>query len=291
MIAPIKRHMPIGRAVAGSSLLIVALIVVAPFRAFVQTGGGGRTSGRNGGRTGDVFSTNGRGNTTRTTGTQGANHGKGGNTTCQTTKNTPNYDPRTCTAGNICVLSTDPFRVFAEIDDFWKKQFAARGLPYKSPRLIVAVEYGDEVIVGALYNKAGTIFLNPMDLRGHTRTNGDQVLPLWLSHEFGHYVQEVLSLHQGYGYILEELQSDELAGVYLRYLHDKGCLVSTAGKDSDLAKIKKYFEISGDPPGMSPGDIHAHGKPEERWFYFRNGYMNAGNSLGRLMSTARPRRP
>lgn len=52
-------------------------------------------------RSGDVFSNNGQGRRTRTTGTQGVNHGKGGNKTCQTTRNTPNYNPNTCTAGDV----------------------------------------------------------------------------------------------------------------------------------------------------------------------------------------------
>lgn len=79
-----------------SVMLMITLVSFAPFHAFT-----GRASGKPPGQTGDVFSSRGRGNTTKTTGTQGVNHGKGGNKTCRTTKNTPNYNPNTCTAGDV----------------------------------------------------------------------------------------------------------------------------------------------------------------------------------------------
>jgi hypothetical protein len=61
---------------------------------------------------GDVISTNsgGRGRTTKTTGTQGVNHGKGGNKTCRTTKNTPSYNPNTCASGDVIATNGDRSR-------------------------------------------------------------------------------------------------------------------------------------------------------------------------------------
>jgi hypothetical protein len=86
-------------------ILLTTGLVAAPFRAAAQ---GGRTSRPTGKQTGDVFSTNTGGNRTRTTGTQGVNHGNGGNKTCKTTKNTPNYNPNTCTSGAIVAPNGNP---------------------------------------------------------------------------------------------------------------------------------------------------------------------------------------
>ncbi len=285
--------MPNTRIIAISSALFVSLLVFAPFQASLQRTDGRRTPSQSNDQKGDVFSTNSRGgggNTTKTTGTQGLNHGRGGNKTCQTTRNTPDYDPRTCIAAKPdCVLSSDPQRVFAEIDDFWRKQFAARGLPYKSPRLFIDTEFDEFPVVQSLYySKKMAIFVNPIDLRRYSQVDGN-VLALWLGHEFGHHVQQQLPYPAEH--ILQELQSDELAGVFLRYLHDKGCTLSAAGKEDDLARLEKHFRAIGDPAGTSPGDAHAHGNPAERWFYFRNGYRNGESVLRRLMPVAPPRRP
>jgi hypothetical protein len=86
-------------------ILLTTWLASTPFRAAAQ---GGRTSRPTGKQTGDVFATNTGGNRTRTTGTQGVNHGNGGNKTCKTTKNTPNYNPNTCTSGDIVATNGNP---------------------------------------------------------------------------------------------------------------------------------------------------------------------------------------
>ncbi|MFN0109516.1 MAG: hypothetical protein ACKVZH_11735 [Blastocatellia bacterium] len=64
-------------------LLAVVGVLVLSLQSFAQNNGAPARPG------GDVFSTSGTGNSTKTTGTQGVNHGKGGNTTKKTGKNIP----------------------------------------------------------------------------------------------------------------------------------------------------------------------------------------------------------
>ncbi|MBL8189960.1 MAG: hypothetical protein JNK38_18240 [Acidobacteria bacterium] len=64
-------------------LLAVATVLALSLESFAQTNGAPARPG------GDVINTSGKGNSTKTTGTQGVNHGKGGNTTKKTGKNIP----------------------------------------------------------------------------------------------------------------------------------------------------------------------------------------------------------
>lgn len=67
--------------------LAVMFVITFSLQSFAQNNGAPARPG------GDVFSTSGKGNSTKTTGTQGVNHGKGGNTTKKTGKNIPSGLP------------------------------------------------------------------------------------------------------------------------------------------------------------------------------------------------------
>ena len=82
-----KRFDSIGRL--GWRLGGMAICFVLVLQVFAQNNGAPARPG------GDVFSTSGKGNSTKTTGTQGVNHGKGGNTTKKTGKNIPSGLPDT----------------------------------------------------------------------------------------------------------------------------------------------------------------------------------------------------
>ena len=256
------------------TILLTTGLVCVPVLAFPRNAG--RTQSKQ--QTGDVFSTRTGGNSTKKTGTQGENHGKGGNKTCPTTRNTPDYDPRTCaTTTSPCVLSSDPQKVFAMISDYWEKEFKARrqATPYRPPALIsrdAPVHEKTPIALSAYHKEKRIIYLNLIDLKKYQGLDGEQVTMVWLAHEFGHHIQNLLP--DTADYKLNEFQADQLAGVVLRHLHDQGCTFSTAGEKDDLEKIDRHLRFIADPTQLPPGSEHAHGTPKERLFNFHHGYRN-----------------
>jgi predicted metalloprotease len=182
-----------------------------------------------------------------------------------------------------CFRPTNPPQLYNELDAFWHRELTRRGLPYRSPRWGGAT---NNVRFAAYQRWNETIFYNPQDYDIFAFSDGKEIIVLWLAHEFGHHIQQLLGSTNRK--MLEELTSDELAGLFVRFLHDRNC-PAARGNTQDLTRLKTHIEETM-IDNSSPTDPAAHGRTDQRWNAFLYGYENGADVLRRLLMLT-PRRP
>jgi predicted metalloprotease len=160
-----------------------------------------------------------------------------------------------------------------EIDVFWAKTFDSADIAYESPNIVV-VELPTPSECGVIYPQPNaiycpddrTIYLIPQFLIDLQEEFGDYAPITVLSHEWGHHIQELLSI-EGLTSKQFELQADCLMGVFTRYADDEGLL-----DYGDFTEAISTSEKGGDQvflPEDAPG---SHGKSEERVKALTKGY-------------------
>jgi len=194
-------------------------------------------------------------------------------------------------------LARELERLRADLDRFWKEEFARNGRPlYHSPgRLVECREQGCYYAAPGSRYPEGAILYNTEELLTSVKRYGRVSLVFTESHEFGHNAQENSAIP--YSDPQSELLADRLAGAYVAHLHSQRIVLSDqpfygAGKiepgrspcpEDDLRAFRQYVESSGDPdlskafrslPFHGLGAPIFHGTGEERWRAFYEGYKN-----------------
>ena len=190
--------------------------------------------------------------------------------------------------------------VLAQTEDFWGATFKAGGSTYEEPKLVlftgfIATACG--VVSGTSYCAADQrIYLDPAfpGLR-EIGSIGDFAKALILAREVGHHVRNISAVPQKLvadgdqqAAIIRseqvELQADCFAGLWSRYVQDKGLLEGT-----DLAQARELLRSLGDDQAANAsGNSTAkrYGTSEQRIRWFDRGL--AGKAIADCNTFANP---
>lgn len=212
-------------------------------------------------------------------------------------------DPSQATAADMTSV------VLADTEDVWRELFAARGLRYVEPRLVLFDDQVDSACgyasaaVGPFYCPADDkVYLDLTffdDLSRRFGAPGDFAQAYVIAHEIGHHVQDLLGvsdevsaaqqrLAEGEANALSvrlELQADFYAGVWAHHaqrLHD---LLEPGDLDEALAAATAIGDdrLQRQQQGRVVPDSFTHGTSEQRAAWFRHGFetgdMAEGNTF------------
>jgi uncharacterized protein len=175
--------------------------------------------------------------------------------------------------------SNTPDDVAADIDAYWRAEFAERGLSYSSPGLRVVYDTTATGcgLIDPYFGPAGyctidnVIYVSPLwlDVSGQDST-------LWyvvLAHEWGHHIQALLGLESTVS-VETEKQADCLAGAYAADAVERGFAPQS------IYNIGMYLQIVvGDPPFL-PDDLRTHPVGGERGSEFAQGWLGGPGECG-----------
>ena len=163
--------------------------------------------------------------------------------------------------------------IAADVDAWWSAEFAARGLPYSSPRLELVSEPGTEFcdFIDVFYGPAGYCSTNQTITVSTGFVSPDNVavlLPL-ISHEWGHHIQSLTDT--GASTPLEqELQADCFAGAFIAFAADADWISPVVG-----AMALQLTQSAGDVSWEGTSDEAIHGSKADRAIAFLAG-QNGG---------------
>ncbi|UVK56312.1 neutral zinc metallopeptidase [Mesorhizobium sp. AR02] len=188
----------------------------------------------------------------------------------------------------------------AETEDFWGATFKAGGLKYEEPKLVlytgtIATACGP--VAGTSYCASDhRIYLDPAfpELREIGLT-GDFAKALIVAREVGHHVQNISDVphpdvtdgNQEAAIIRSEqveLQADCFAGLWSRYVQDKGLL-----EDTDLTEARQLLRSLGDDQAANASkdpNAKRYGTSQQRIRWFDRGL--AGKTIADCDTSSNP---
>ncbi|MEM8680233.1 MAG: neutral zinc metallopeptidase [Planctomycetota bacterium] len=199
--------------------------------------------------------------------------------------------------------------VLADTEDVWKQLFAAEGIEYEEPRLVL---FTDRVQSACGFSSAATgPFYCPLDqtvyldlsffeeMKRKFNAPGDFAQAYVIAHEVGHHVQYLLGISQRVQALKSrldeaeynqlsvrlELQADYLAGVWAHHAQQKWQIL----EPGDVKEAINAATAIGDDrlqmqtQGYVVPESFTHGTSEQRvrWFYkgLQSGDMTGGNTF------------
>jgi predicted metalloprotease len=203
--------------------------------------------------------------------------------------------------------------VLADTEDVWQDLFRKNGREYREPKLVL---FTDQVrsacgisgaAVGPFYCPADEkVYIDLSfyeELRRRFNAPGDFAQAYVIAHEVGHHVQKLLGISdkvdamQGRMNEVEanrlsvrlELQADFFAGVFARYVKEKGVL-----DPGDVEEALRAASSIGDDKiqrqtsGYVVPDSFTHGTSEQRLRWFRKGYETGDMKQGDTFTIENP---
>lgn len=162
-----------------------------------------------------------------------------------------------------------------DIDQFWQREFEARGWRYQSPTRIQG--YAQRIRTGCGLASLNNAFYCQLTHGIYYDTNllarefdrvGDFASAVVIAHEWGHAVQGLRDIFRQSRYTIEtELQADCFAGAYARDANRRGLL--EPGDSDEAAEL--LYKI-GDPAHVPWYARGAHGSPQQRVGAFQKGF-------------------
>lgn len=154
----------------------------------------------------------------------------------------------------------------SDIDDFWRREFEARGWDYETPLKVQAytsrirTACGRSVLNNAFYCRlSNSIYYDSNLLQRHFDTIGDFAPAVIVAHEWGHSIQmQRGTFRQTRSVFRLEQQADCFAGAYVRDASERGVL-----NDGDVQEAEDL--ISRLPRSRT------HGTPSQRLAAFQKG--------------------
>ncbi|MDD3521044.1 MAG: zinc metallopeptidase [Actinomycetota bacterium] len=198
--------------------------------------------------------------------------------------------------------------VFAETEDVWTELFAAQGMQYQYPGLVVYSGYVESAC--GMAGSATGPFYCPADykvyidlsfyeeLQNKFQAPGDFAMAYVIAHEVGHHVQTILGIMEDVQQLQSqvsetqanelnvrlELQADYFAGVWAHYVERADLL-----EEGDIEEALNAASAVGDDriqkqyQGYVVPDSFTHGTSEQRqrWFYkgFQSGNFAEGDTF------------
>ena len=187
--------------------------------------------------------------------------------------------------------------VLAKTEDVWQDVFRKNGQQYRKPTLVLFTDRvrtacgNSGAAVGPFYCPADEkVYIDLSfykELRQRFKAPGDFAQAYVIAHEVGHHVQKLLGISEKVdamqGRMSEaqanqlsvrlELQADFFAGVFARYVKEKGLL-----DPGDIEEALQAASAVGDDQiqrqttGTVVPDSFTHGTSEQRLRWFRKGY-------------------
>lgn len=190
-------------------------------------------------------------------------------------------------------------KVFASTEDYWTETFAAEGLTYNKPVLVLYDGQTPTSGCGVGSAQAGPFYC-PADQKVYidlsfyrdltTKYNaaGDFAMAYVIAHEVGHHVQNELGTMDKYNSARQgvsekqanalnvrlELQADYYAGAWANYVEDQGLL-----ETGDIEEAMNAAHAVGDDTlqeaayGTAVPDSFTHGTSAQRKKWFDRGYQ------------------
>jgi predicted metalloprotease len=187
--------------------------------------------------------------------------------------------------------------VLAKTEDVWQDIFRKNGKAYREPKLVLFTEQVDsacgagDAATGPFYCPGDEkIYIDLSfynELRRRFEAPGDFAQAYVIAHEVGHHVQKLMGISQRISSLQRraseteanqlsvrlELQADFFAGVFARYVNDKGVL-----DPGDIEEAMRAASAIGDDriqrqeSGRVVPDSFTHGTSEQRLRWFRKGF-------------------
>jgi predicted metalloprotease len=163
--------------------------------------------------------------------------------------------------------------IAADVDAWWSAEFAARGLPYSSPRLELVSEPGSEFcdFIDVFVAPAGYCTTNQTITVSTGFVSPDNIavlLPL-ISHEWGHHIQNLTDTGV-YTPLEQELQADCFAGAFIAFAADSDWI-----SPAIAAMALQLTQSAGDVWWEGTSDEAVHGTKADRALAFMAG-QNGG---------------
>jgi predicted metalloprotease len=181
-------------------------------------------------------------------------------------------------APSVAKAQTAADAIAADVDAWWSAEFAARGLPYTSPRLELVSEPGTEIcdFMDVFYAPAGYCSTNQTITVSTGFVSPDDVavlLPL-ISHEWGHHIQNLTDT--GASTPLEqELQADCFAGAFIAFAADSDWISPVVA-----AMALQLTQSAGDVWWEGTFDEAIHGTKADRAIAFMAGQSGGLEACG-----------
>lgn len=201
--------------------------------------------------------------------------------------------------------------ILQSIQNYWKREFAARGAQFEGIRYAV-FDGAVQTACGSAVRDSGpfycfadhTVYVDPAWFRVARQSLGQEtqtLLTFVLAHEVGHHIQQqldvvgrmerLMQMKFGYGYTSRidlgppmEYQADCLAAVYLSTLHEMKILKDHDIHESvarmlmlgdDAAEIRRQMQMQhrpGNQMRLGLREGYSHGTSENRQKWFINGF-------------------
>jgi predicted metalloprotease len=203
--------------------------------------------------------------------------------------------------------------VLAKTEDVWQDVFRQNGKTYREPKLVLFTDQVQSACgftgaaVGPFYCPGDEkIYIDLSfynELRRRFNAPGDFAQAYVIAHEVGHHVQKLLGISQRIDAMQRragekeanqlsvrlELQADFFAGIFAKYVNDKGIL-----DPGDIEEALRAASAIGDDQiqrqtsGYVVPDSFTHGTSEQRLRWFRKGYETGDIRQGDTFSLANP---
>lgn len=203
--------------------------------------------------------------------------------------------------------------VLAKTEDVWQDVFRQNGKTYREPKLVLFTEQVQSACgfssaaVGPFYCPGDEkIYIDLAfysELRRRFNAPGDFAQAYVIAHEVGHHIQKLLGISQRIDAMQRrasekeanqlsvrlELQADFFAGVFAKFVNDKGVL-----DPGDIEEALQAASAIGDDQiqrqtrGYVVPDSFTHGSSEQRLRWFRKGYETGDIRQGDTFSPANP---
>jgi uncharacterized protein len=187
--------------------------------------------------------------------------------------------------------------VLGKTEDVWQDIFRKNGKTYREPKLVLFTDQVDSACgftgaaVGPFYCPGDEkIYIDLSfyhELRQRFNAPGDFAQAYVIAHEVGHHVQKLMGISQRVDQLQRraseqeanqlsvrlELQADFFAGIFAKYVNDKGIL-----DPGDIEEALRAASAIGDDAiqrrtsGRVVPDSFTHGTSEQRLRWFRKGY-------------------
>jgi uncharacterized protein len=203
--------------------------------------------------------------------------------------------------------------VLAKTEDVWQDVFRQNGKTYREPTLVLFTDQVQSACgftgaaVGPFYCPGDEKIYIDLSFYGELRRRfnapGDFAQAYVIAHEVGHHVQRLLGISQRIDAMQRrasekeanqlsvrlELQADFFAGIFAKYVNDKGIL-----DPGDIEEALRAASAIGDDQiqrqtsGYVVPDSFTHGTSEQRLRWFRKGYETGDIRQGDTFSLANP---
>jgi predicted metalloprotease len=187
--------------------------------------------------------------------------------------------------------------VLGKTEDVWRDIFQKNGKTYREPKLVLFTDQVDSACgftgaaVGPFYCPGDEkIYIDLSfynELRQRFNAPGDFAQAYVIAHEVGHHIQNLMGISQRIDQMQRrasekeanqlsvrlELQADFFAGIFAKYVNDKGIL-----DPGDIEEALRAASAIGDDKiqsqtsGRVVPDSFTHGTSEQRLRWFRKGY-------------------